>query len=218
MSTTHEINAEPRDALGSRRCRRLRAQGKLPAVLYGHKKGTIHLTLDAKDAITHFEAGEKIFEIRIAQGAAETALLKDLSFDYMGTRILHADFERVDLNEEIAFNVHLHLVGDAAGLKHAGALLVQSLTELPVRCAVRDLRDALDVDITELDIAASLHAGDVALPAGWMLGVDADVVLATIQVVKKEAEGEEVEAETGEAEPEVMAEKKEGDEAEESKE
>ncbi|RMH26496.1 MAG: 50S ribosomal protein L25 [Planctomycetota bacterium] len=213
MSTAHPITAEPREKTGSRHCRRLREAGRLPAVLYGHKKPPAHLSLDAREALAHIRAGEKVYEIRLG-GAAETALLKDLSYDHLGARILHADFERVDLSEEVTVNVHLHLVGEAAGLKHAGAMLVQSQTELAVRCAVRDLKDAIDVDVSALDVGGALHAGDVPLPAGWTLAQEADAVLATIQIAKKEAEGEAVEAEAGEAEPEVIAEVKDEGEGE----
>jgi len=205
MSIAHPIEAQPRETVGTRHCRRLRESGRIPVVLYGHKKGPTHLSLDAKEALTHIHAGEKVYEIR-TDGAVETALLKDLSYDYLGTNILHADFERVDLDEEVTVNVRLHLVGDAPGLKHAGAMLVQSQTEMAVRCAVRALQDSLDVDISALDLGAALHAGDISMPGGWVLDTDPEAVLATIQIAKKEAEGEEVAAETGEGEPEVLAE------------
>jgi len=216
MATTHALAAEQRDKLGTRHCRRLREKGKLPAVLYGHKKGSVHLTLDAKDAITHIESGEKLFELSIADGDAQTALLKDIAFDYMGTRIVHLDFERVDLDELVTVNILMRFKGDAVGLKTAGAILMHPTTEITVQCAVKDLQDSLDVDISSVDVGAALHAGGVELPAGWKLLTDPDSVLAGIQITKKEAEGEEVEAvgEAGEGAPEIIGEKKE----EESKE
>lgn len=211
MATTHALSAEKRDKLGSRQCRRLRAQGVLPAVLYGHKKGSIHLSLNAKDTISHIESGEKLFELTIADGASETALLKDIAFDYLGTRIIHLDFERVDLDELVTVNILVHFKGDAVGLKNSGAIIVYPTTEIAVQCAVRDLQDSLTVDVSGVDIGASLHAGAVELPAGWKLLADPDLLLAAIEITKKEAEGEEVEVGEGAAAPEVIGEKKEGE-------
>jgi len=214
MAKTHSLTAEKRDQVGSRHCQRLRAQGKLPAVLYGHKKGSVNLSLDAKDTITHVESGEKLFELSIADGDAETALLKDIAFDYLGTRIVHLDFERVNLDEQVTVSILLNFKGEAVGLKAAGAMMMHPSTEISIQCAVKDLQDSLDVDISAVDLGASLNAGMVELPAGWKLLTDPDNVLAAIQITKKEAEGEEVEAEGGEEAPEVIGEKKE----EESKE
>ena len=214
MSKTHELAAQARTTVGTRDAQRLRAEGKLPAVLYGHKQENAHLALDAKEALLHFEAGEKLFELKIDGAATETALLKDLGYDYLGRRIIHADFERVNLDETVTVNVPIHLKGESKGLKTAGAILMHPNNEISVTCRVRDMQDSLDVDISDLEVGGALHAGDVKLPEGWTLDTDADTVLAAIQVTKEEAEGEAAEVEAGEAEPERLTEKKE----EESKE
>ena len=212
MSTAHPIEAQPRNAVGSRHCKKLREAGRLPAVLYGHKLAPAHLSLDAKEALAHIHAGEKVFELRLPTGA-ETVLLKDLSFDHLGVRILHADFERVNLSEVVSVNVHLHFIGESKGLKQAGAMLVQSQTEIAIRCTVSDLQDSLDVDIAGMEVGHPLHAGDIALPAGWVLDMEPDIVLASIQIAKQEAEGEEVAADAGAAEPEVLTAKQDAGES-----
>ncbi len=217
MSQTHELSAEKRSGVGSRDAQRLRKEGKLPAVLYGHKLGTEHIMLDAKEAITHFEAGEKVFELKLG-GKSETALLKDLAYDFLGRQIIHADFERVDLDEKVTVNIPIHLKGEAKGLKTAGALLIHPASDIEVECRVRDMQDSLDVDVSHLGVGDALHASEVTLPAGWTLMSDPDTVLAAIQIKKEEAEGEEVEVEGGEGEPEVIAEKKGDDDEDESKE
>ncbi len=215
MSQTHELSAEKRESVGTRESQRLRKEGKLPAVLYGHKLGTEHIMLDAKEALTHFEAGEKVFELKLG-GKSETALLKDLAYDYLGRRIIHADFERVDLDEKVTVHIPIHFRGDAKGLKAAGALMIHPASDIQVECRVRDMQDSLDVDLSHLDVNESMHASEITLPSGWTLMSDADAVIAAIQVKKEEAEGEEVEVEGGAGEPEVIAEKK--DDEDESKE
>lgn len=211
MSTTHELSAEARTRLGTGQSRKLRSAGKLPAVLYGHRLATMHLTLDAKQAVSHIMAGEKLFEITIDDGAAETALLKDIAYDHLGSRIIHADFERVNLDETVTVTIPVHLKGDAVGLKSAGAILIHPSSDITVVCRVRDLRDSLDYDISELKVGESLHAGQIPLPARWVLQSDADAVVAAIQTAKEEAVGEEVEVAAGEAQPEVITEKKDNE-------
>ena len=76
MSQTHELSAETREAVGTRNCKRLREEGKLPAVLYGHKLGTAHIALDAKEAISHFEAGEKVFELKLEGKSGDSLIME----------------------------------------------------------------------------------------------------------------------------------------------
>lgn len=215
--TTHELTAEPRDRLGTRNAQKIRKGGKLPVVMYGHKKGAVHLSLDAKDAILHIEAGEKIFSIITADAEPQTVLLKDVNYDYMGMKIIHADFERVDLDEVVTVNVPIHLVGDAVGLKTGGAMLIHTVTEIAVECKVAQMRDSIDVDVSALEVGGTFHASEVGLPDGWKLQSDPDAVIAAIEIKKQEETAEEAEAEAGDLEPEVLADK-EGEKKEESKE
>lgn len=218
MSTTFTLEAKTREKVGSRYAQRARKAGELPCVIYGHKQDPVSISINAKIAILHFEHGEKVFNIDI-EGKPETALLKALQFDYLGNNVIHADFERVDLDEEVETHVHITLKGDAEGLKDGGAILFSSMTEIAVRCKVRDIVEHIDVDISELDAGKSFHAGEVTLPAGFTLITDADETICTIQIKREEeAVGEEAEVEGVDAgEPEVITEKKE-DSAEGSKE
>jgi large subunit ribosomal protein L25 len=205
--TTNELTAEPRDQLGTRNAQKIRKEGKLPVVLYGHKKGAVHLSLDAKLAITRIEAGEKIFAINTGGASPETALLKDVNYDYMGMRIIHADFERVNLDEVVTVNVPIRLIGDAVGLKTGGAMLIHTVNEIAVECKVADMQDSLEVDVSTLDVGGTFHSREVELPAGWKLQSDPDAVIAAIQIKKQEETAEEGEAEGGAEEPEVLADK-----------
>lgn len=206
-TTTHELTADPRDRLGTRNAQKIRKEGKLPIVLYGHKKGAVHLSLDAKDAISHIEAGEKIYSLNTGAAKPETALLKDVHYDYLGLQIIHADFERVDLDEVVTVNVPIRLLGDAVGLKTVGAMLIHTVTEIAVECKVSQMRDAVEVDVSALDVGGARHAREIELPAQWKLQSDPDAVIAAIQIKQQEAVAEEVEVEEGAEEPEVLADK-----------
>lgn len=214
------LEATPRDRLGSRYTRRLRLQGRLPAIVYGHKIEPTPISLDIKVALGHIEAGEKVFRMAI-EGASDeqVVLLKGVQFDYLGTNVIHADFARVNLDERVRTRVHINLVGEAVGLKEIGAILMHPHTEIDIECRVADIPDAIDVDISTLELNKTFSAGDVKLPLEDMkLISDVSMSLAQIvlQAAAKSAESDEVEAEEG-VEPGVVGETKE-DEKEETSE
>lgn len=215
---TPVLTADKRERLGSRYSRRLRDSGRLPAIVYGHGQTPEPIVLDAKDTLTHIDLGERIFDIEV-DGSKQTVLLKALQYDYLGTNIVHADFARVDLEERISVKVRVNLVGDAVGLKTTGAILLHPINELEIECQVANMPEAINVDISELDITGSIQAKDVTLPKPTMVLLsDPESVLAHIviqqAVVEETPEAEEITAE-GAAEPEVLTEKKPEEEASE---
>ncbi|MBL8746792.1 MAG: 50S ribosomal protein L25, partial [Phycisphaerae bacterium] len=146
MVSAHTLKAQRRERLGSRYAKRDRSAGKLPAVLYGHGQPPVSIALEAKEALRYFHQGEKVFTIELSgEGKGQTVILKDLQFDYLGTNVVHVDLARVDLDEEITANVHVNLVGEAIGMKKAGAILTHPVTQIAIRCTVRTLPDHIDV-------------------------------------------------------------------------
>lgn len=206
------LKGKVRDRIGSRYARRARAAGGLPVVVYGHKEEPVSLTLDAHEAILHFQKGERVFTLDVEGGKSETVLLRQLQFDHLGTNIVHADLTRVDLNERVEVTVPVHLVGttDCKGLKHAGATLMHPQGSLEIECLVTRLPDYIEVDIRDLDAHDSIHAKDVKLPYDTMkLLTDPDAVVAHI-VISSGHDDDDGEAATvaGGAGPEVITEKK----------
>lgn len=206
------LTAVTRDRVGTRYAKRFRDAGKLPANLYGHGQPPVAIAVDAKETLTHIHKGEKVFKLAMQGGeAGQIVLLKELQFDYLGTNIVHADFARVDLNEKVRTRVHVNLVGEAKGLKEAGAILMHPTGELEIECRVTDMPDHLEVDIANLEVGHAITAGDVKLPGTDMrLITDTHAIVAQIVIQKlieeKPAEGAEVAA--GAAEPEVLTAKK----------
>lgn len=211
MQANHTLQAERREKKGTRYAKRERNAGKLPCVLYGQGKDPAHLSLNHKEALRFFESGERVFNIELAsESKTQTVLLKDLQFDYLGTNVVHCDLIRVNLDDVVEANVHLHMVGDAKGLKTAGAVLVQKMNEVPVRCRVSDLPEEIKIDISDLEANAHLSASDIKLPAGLTLECDPDAVVVIIDVQVETEEGTEGEAISSEgAEPDVIKSKKE---------
>ena len=212
MQATHTLQAERREKKGSRYAKRERSAGKLPCVLYGQGKDPAHLNLNHKEAIRCFHSGERVFNIELSEESkTQTVLLKDLQFDYLGTNVVHCDLMRVNLDDIVEANVHLHLVGEAKGLKTAGAVLVQKMNEVPVTCRVSDIPEEIRLDISGLGADEHLSAADIKLPSGLTLDCDPETVAVLISVkAESEDEGTEAEAISAEgSEPEVIKPKKE---------
>lgn len=218
---TPVLDATKRDRLGSRYTQRLRDQGRLPAVVYGHKEQPVAVALDAREALTHIHKGEKVFQLRLEGAAApQTVLLKDVQFDYLGTRIIHCDLARVSLSDRVSVRVPVRLIGEAPGLKHAGAILMHPTAELEIECVVTDIPDFIEVELATLDLGHAITAAEVKLPmASMKLKTDGHAIVAQVIIQQEIKTEEQAVVEAGPAEPEVITAKKpeEGEAAEGAK-
>lgn len=215
---TPTLTAKTRERLGSRYSKRVREQGGLPAVLYGHGKEPLAITLDHKEALSHFVKGEKVFKLDFPgtkqADEMQVVLLKDLGFDYLGTNIIHADLARVDLNERVHTKVPIHLLGEAVGLKQAGAILMHPNNEIEIECTVMEIPDFIEVRVDDLDVGHAITAADVKLPKDTMkLITDKHSILAQIIIQAEVVVAEATPATAEGAAPEVLTAKKEGDAA-----
>lgn len=213
MTETMVLQAELREQLGKKRAARLRAQGKLPAVVYGHGKGTVSITLNEHDFVEGLHHGHRIFEVTLPEGK-ETLLVKDLQYDYLGKKVIHADLMRVDLTERVVVEVPIELRGTAKGT-HEGGILDQGLDSLEVECVVSAIPEVIGVVIKELDLGDAIHAGDVALPEGVVLKTDPEAMICICHLPKVKAAAEEGEEEAPEG-PEVITERAEEEDQEAS--
>ena len=216
MSDSATLKADIRQEVGTRVTGKLREQGKLPAVVYGHKKDSVSISLNTHDFLKGLHHGHRIFEVDIA-GTSETLLVKELQYDYLGKDVIHADLMRVNLNEIVEVQVPIEMIGSAKGL-HEGGIVDEQLDHLIIKCKVRAIPDTIQVNVKDLGLGDVLHAGQVELGEGFELVTDPEAVLLTCHEAKAaisaEAEGEGGEGEGGAAEPEVITEKKEEGSAE----
>lgn len=207
------LTAKNREKVGTRYNNRLRDAGGLPAVVYGRGKDPVSITLDFRQASSLINKGEKIFKLDFpgTKGADEgqLVLLKDLQFDHLGSRVVHADFSRVSLTDRIHTKVPVHLIGEAKGLKQAGAILMHPTAELDIECVVSELPDFVEVNINDLDVGHAITAADVKLPSATMkLLTDKHAMVAQIVIQQEIVVGEATAVEAGAAEPEVLTAKK----------
>jgi len=214
---TPTVPAETRERVGTRYAQRLRKSGRLPAVVYGHKQDPVSVSVDQKSIMQHLEHGNRVFELAISGASTETVLVKDLQFGYLGDNVVHIDFTRVDLNEEVTVNIPLHFVGTSPESLKSGAVVQTDHAEIPITTTVANIPEEIRVDLSEME-GTVLTAGEITLPAGAVLAEDPGTPIISISFVAEEAEGEEVEL-GGDAEPERIGgdedeskETKEGDE------
>ncbi len=211
---TPVLQAKTRERTGSRYSRRIREQGGLPAVVYGHKQGPVSITLDAKETIRLIHEGERVYTLNVEGGETETVLLRDLQFDYLGTNVVHCDLARVDLDERVSIRVKIDLVGEAKGLKKSRTSIIHTVSELELECTVTNLPDSVEVDVSDMDVGDVIHASEVVLPKDTMvLLTDPDAIVANL-IQQKELEEETDESADADAQaaPEVITEAKSDDE------
>jgi large subunit ribosomal protein L25 len=211
MSDTVVLKASVREQSGTRNSVVLRKQGKLPAVVYGHKKESVSIVLDSREFLDSLHHGNRIFEVDLA-GAKDTLLVKDIQYDYLGDTVIHADLMRVNLSERVKVEVMIKLIGTAAGT-HMGGIVEEIMNRIEVECAVSEIPEFLPVDIKGLELDKTLRAGEIELPAGFALVTDPNAGVVGCHeskaVLAEEDDAEVEEAAEGAAEPEVITEKKE---------
>lgn len=213
MSETVALKASVRSQAGTRNSMRLREQGQLPAVVYGHQQEALSISLDAHEFIEHLHHGHRLFKVDV-DGKKDTMLVKDLQYDHLGKAVIHADLMRVNLSERITVEVMIELRGTAAGT-HEGGIVEEVMNSIEVECEVRDIPESLQLNIKDLGLNQVMHAGQVELPKGFELVTDPDAVVVSCHETKVQAvEGEAEGAAEGAAEPEVITEKKAAESAE----
>lgn len=198
---TPTIVAEPRERTGSRYSQRLRKEGRLPAVMYGHKQNPMSISVNEIELLEIVKHGAHVLNVKI-NGSSQTCLVKDLQFGYLGDDVIHVDFARVDLDEEVQVNVHIKFVGKPVGAEKPGAVVTHDLTELEVSCKVNAIPDELRVDQSAM--VDMMTVADIKLPAGVRSTVPDDTPIAHISFVHEETEGEAVTVEGEGPEPEVI--------------
>ena len=213
---THEtprIEAVRREKLGTTYSRRLRKAGRLPAIIYGHKKTPVAVSVDEKQMLILLHKGTHVLDMDIEGGTAETVLVKDLQFGFLGDDVVHIDFARVDLEEEVTVQVNIVFVGQPHAAAQSGAILSHDQTSLEVICRVNAIPGEIRADLTLMGEGTLLTVGDLTLPPGVRAAADPDTPVSHISFIKKEedAVGEEVDVTPDGEEPEVITEAKPDD-------
>lgn len=209
MAETPILQAEVRTKVGSKEAVKLRKANRIPAIVYGHGKDPVAISLDMHDFVEGLHHGHRFFEVQFGK-KKESLLVKDLQYDHLGKYVIHADLVRVSLTEAVKVMVPLELKGTARGAEEGG-MIDSHLNEIEVECKVDSIPEKLIVSIKEIDVGDSIHAGEIGLPAGVTLVTDPDALVLTCHLVAAAKTTEELEEEQPLV-PEVITEKDQEDE------
>ena len=207
MPDRPELTAEKRQLTG-KAVSRLRRQGVLPAVVYGHGEPSEAIQLDAKafDNVRRHAGRHAIVDLRLDGGRARPVLVQDIQEHPVRRHPLHVDFYLVRMTEEIAVDVPVVLVGTSDAAERMGGTLLHLLDTVKVRALPDDLPQTVELDVTPLDsFDAVLHVRDLSLPPRVSVVTDGDEPLARVQPPRVEEEPTTAEAAAPAAPPEAEA-------------
>ncbi len=182
MAKKTSLKAAPRARTGSGRLNQMRREGWVPSVIYGRGTENINLKVDAKtfsDLLASSSSENILVNLEIEGHGTRLAFLQAIQHDSLSGTTLHADFRSIDENTPIKAHIPTHLNGESVGVK-AGGLIEQYVHAIEITCMPNDLPETLEVDISELEVGASLHIGDITYPEGVRPTHAADVVVAHV--------------------------------------
>jgi large subunit ribosomal protein L25 len=187
--------AEVGRTTGSAAARRLRTEGKIPAVLYGHGIDPQPISVDRKAlraALAHEAGLNALFALEV-DGTRHLAMARQLQRDALKRSVSHVDFVIVRRDEIVSVEVPVHLVGEALGVEHADGMVEQQMFQLTIHAKPADIPSAIEVDITNLMIGDAIRVSDLVLPEGVTTELDGEepVVLGQTTRLAVEEEAEE---------------------------
>lgn len=204
--------AEPGRTTGSSESRRLRAAGRIPAVVYGHGMEGISVSVDGRQ-LRHALSGDaglnQLLQLKVGSDT-HLALARVLQRHPVRHTVVHVDFQVVSRDEVISADVPVILTGEARQVEQEDGLVEQPLTTLTVKATPSRIPGHIEVDISNLTVGEGIRVGDLELPSGVSTDVSPDEVVVIGSISRVAAEVEEVEA----AEAEAEAAETEGGEAE----
>src|SRR5438093_3757652 len=201
MAETVSLKSKPRDQFGSTASRKLRAQGLLPAVVYGHKEATLSILLPKDEVEKAVKRGVRIVDLE-AGGKTETARFRELQWDHLGMELVHVDMMRVSKDERIVVHVRVELRGTSPGVT-GGGVLDQPLHTLNVECPALEIPEFIRVNIDKLQIDEAIHVKDLTLPPNVVAKGNPDAIVVQVKAPKEEVVAAPVAPVEGAAEPEV---------------
>jgi large subunit ribosomal protein L25 len=220
---TPTVEGTVREERGKNAARRTRRTGLIPAVLYGGQRDPISISVNAKQVarILRSETGHNtIFNVQVAGGKEERAMVKDWQVDPVSGSLLHVDLFRIAMDVRMRVKVPVHTFGEPQGVKVQGGVFEMVTREVEVECLPGDIPEEFKVDVSDLLIGKQLRAADLPFdPAKVKLVTDPQRVIAHVVTLKKEEEPAPEAAVAAEAatpaEPEVIKKGKKEEEGEE---
>ena len=208
MAKTLVLEAMIREQTGSKTAVRLREKGRIPAIIYGHKKQPLAISLDAHDFTEGLHHGHRLMDIKVGK-STEKMIVKDIQYDHLGRNLIHVDLMRVNIAEKVKVTVPIELKGTATAKgTHEGGIIEEHVDHLEVECRATDIPEVIVVSVKDVGVGDALHAKDIELPDSVKLVSSPDTLLVTCHLVAAAKTTEQLEEEAPLA-PEVITEAKE---------
>jgi large subunit ribosomal protein L25 len=208
------LQAEVGRRAGISDARRLRAEGKIPAVVYGHGMDPLSVSVDRRElrqALSGASGMNTILDLTV-DGTVYPSLIKDIQRHPVKRSVQHVDFIQVNLNEEIVVSIPIHLDGEAKDVSAHGGLVDLAMQELQVRTTPRNIPDGVTIDITDMTMDSVVRVEDIPLPSGVVAEADPEAPVVTVLTMRTPVlDEEEAAAEAAAAESVESAEGDAGD-------
>ena len=209
MQDLVNFKAESRDSVGKKIAKKIRKEGKIPAIIYGDGKEPIPISINVKDVLSVLKMEKKQNTIlRIHRDDIQVdAMLKEIQYDYLSDNILHADFFRLDLNKEIEVSIPVTIVGESIGVRVEDGVFDFVTRDIRVKALPTLIPTNFEIDVTDLHSGSSIKVENIEEEENVKIVTDKQIVICSV-VAKGAEEEEEVEeddeeaAESDEAAPE----------------
>ena len=213
MATQELVETQPRpeQARTKNAARRVRASGRIPAIVYGAKKDSVPVTVDPKQIgrILHSDSGHNtVFDLKVG-GEQTKAMIVDWQYEPIKGTLMHIDLKRIAMDQSLRVSVPVQLTGVPEGVKTQGGILEQMLREVEIECLPGDIPDQIDLDVTALVFGQVLRVSDLPQSGKIKFVTDETQPVAHITSVKEVVEAAPAEAgveaaAAAPAEPEVI--------------
>jgi large subunit ribosomal protein L25 len=210
--STATLSATLRSESGKGAARALRRAGSVPAVIYGHKREPMSLSVSTRELerlLERVATGTTVVELSI-DGRVSRTLIREIQKHPFKKQLVHVDFQELVAGEMITVSVPLVIVGTSIGVRSFQGILDQTMRELEVEVDPSAIPNHIDVDVSALNIGDSIHVRDLNVPAGVRVLTDADASVVVVAAPKVNAADAAAEAAAA-AEPEVLRAKKPAD-------
>ncbi len=211
MAKQLKLTAQTRSTVGRTAVKKIKAQGLVPAVVYGSHDAPISLSLNAREfsrLMAHATSEHFLVDLEINDGgttSSRLALIQEVQHDALSRDVLHVDFHAVKADEMLHSEIPVEPYGEPDGVKNFGGILEINMHSVEVECLPKDLPEVIRIDVSGLGVGASIHIKHLILPAGVTARGDGDLTVVRVAAPKVEVEPEPAAAA---AQPEVLKEKK----------
>jgi large subunit ribosomal protein L25 len=186
---TNTLEAHPREAGTKNHARRVRREGKIPAVVYGAGKDSLPVTVDPRQVtrILNSETGHNtIFDLALNGGEQTKAMIVDWQYEPIKGKLLHIDLKRIAMDKVLTVRVPIALMGEAAGVKQEGGIMEQMLREVEIECLPADIPSSIEVDVAHLTFGMVLRVSDLPHSEKINFITDENQPVAHVTSVKEE--------------------------------